>query len=144
MSRVFLTAVAVAISASAFAQKPTPIKTGNPLRKVLLDVLRPAIEKDLGQKVKFEVKILNTQGEWAFYGGSALTPAGKPIDLKTTRYRKDANEMDGPSVYALLRKKAGRWKLTKFVVGPTDVAWDIWDQEYGAPRPVMGLPPRAN
>ena len=141
MSRTILTLAAVALAASAFAQRPTPVKQGNPLRKILLDVLRPAIERDLGQKVKFEVKTLNVQGEWAFYGGNAVKPNGSPIDLKTTRHRKEAEFMDGPSVYALLKKKAGRWRLTTFVVGPTDVAWDIWDREYGAPRSVMGLPP---
>jgi hypothetical protein len=140
MSRIILVLAAVALSASAFAQKPTPIKPGNPLRKVLLDALRPVIQKDLSQKVKFEVKTLNVQGEWAFYGGTALQPSGKPVEMKTTRYRKEIEFSDGPSVYALLRKKAGRWKVTTFVVGPTDVAWDSWDDEFGAPRSVMGLP----
>jgi predicted sugar kinase len=139
MYRMILTLVAVTLSASAFAQKPMPIKPSNPLRKVLLDALRPVIEKDLGQKVKFAVKILNVQGDWAFYGGTALQPSGKMVDLKTTHYRKDEFS-DGPSVYALLHKKMGRWKVTKFVVGPTDVAWDSWDDEFGAPRSVMGLP----
>ena len=137
---MILVFLAAALGASAFAQRPTAVKTGNPLRKVLLDALRPAIERDLGQKVKFEVKTLNVQGAWAFYGGNAVKPNGDPIDLKSTRHRKEAEFMDGPSVYALLRKKAGRWKLTTFVVGPTDVAWDSWDKEFGAPRSVMGLP----
>lgn len=142
MNRLALATVLLALGVRAFADDPLVIKTGNPLRKTLLDALRPTIEKDLSQKIKFEVWTLRANKEWAFFGGQALQfKSGKPVDLKTTRY-KDIEPMDGPSVFALLRKKNNKWQMVTFIIGPTDVAWAGWDSEFGVPRAVLGKNPK--
>jgi hypothetical protein len=142
MSRLALTLIVLALGASAFAQKPvTEVKPGSPLRKTLLESIRPHFEKAFGQKIKFQVSVLRTDGEWAFLSSTALGKNGKPVDLKTTPFKKEMDAMDGPTVYALLRKKAGRWKLVTEAIGPTDVAWSGWDSEFGVPRAVLGKNP---
>ncbi len=131
------------LGACAFAQKPvTEVKPGSPLRKTLLESIRPHFEKAFRQKIKFQVNRLRTDGEWAFLDGVALGLNGKPVDLKTTPFKNDMNAMDGPTVFALLRKKAGRWKLLTDAIGPTDVAWSDWDARFGAPRAVLGKNPK--
>jgi hypothetical protein len=139
MSRLLLTLAALALGGQALAQGSLAVKVGNPLRKVLLDTLRLKVEKDFGQKVTFEVGTLNSNSEWAFFGGTALRPNGKPVDLKTTHYKSEMNAMDGPTVYALLRKKGKAWSIVKYMVGPTDVGYANWDELTGAPAAVIGL-----
>lgn len=141
MSRSIFTLAALALAAAAIAQKPNPleVKPGNPLRKLLLDTLRPRVEKEMRQKVKFEVRTLNANKEWAFFGGQALQLNGKPVDLKTTQYKDEVDAMDGPTVYALLRKKGKAWVIVEYMVGPTDVGWSDWDEKTGAPSAVLGL-----
>ncbi|CAM8619352.1 hypothetical protein [Sphingobium cupriresistens] len=114
------------------------IGVADPQRRALLDALRPAIERDLMQKVKFVVRTLRRQDRWAFAHVVPQTPAGGSIDFSQTRHaeRVEAGIFDGPDVYALLEQKDGRWIVRDFVVGPTDVAYLAWPDEFGAP---MGL-----
>ncbi len=111
------------------------VGVADPQRRVLLDALRPAIERDLGQKVKFIVRTLRRQDGWAFAHVVPQTPAGGAIDFRKTRHaeRVEAGIFDGPDVYALLEQKDGRWIVRDFVVGPTDVAYLAWPDEFGAP-----------
>ncbi len=111
------------------------IGVADPQRRVLLDALRPAIERDLMQKVKFVVRTLRRQDRWAFAHVVPQTPAGGAIDFRKTRHaeRVEAGIFDGPDAYALLEQKDGRWMVRAFVVGPTDVAYLAWPDEFGAP-----------
>lgn len=111
------------------------IAVGDPLRRPLLDALRPAIEEDLGQPVQFMVDRLRVQGDWAFFAGSVQRPDGRPIDFSRTRYAEALEEgfFDGPGTYGLLRRVGGRWRVEGFFVGPTDVAYMAWPDELGAP-----------
>jgi hypothetical protein len=139
MSRLLLALAAAVVGTAALAQKSLEVKVGNPLRKQLLDVVRVRVEKEFRQKVKFKVGTLNADATWAFFGGEALQPNGKLVDLRTTRYKDDAEYMDGPSVYALMKKQGKTWRIVRYVVGPTDVAWSDWDAQTGAPPAVLGL-----
>lgn len=114
------------------------IGVADPQRRVLLNALRPAVERDLMQKVKFVVRTLRRQDRWAFAHVVPQTPTGGAIDFRRTHHaeRVEAGIFDGPDVYALLEQKDGRWIVRDFVVGPTDVAYLAWPDEYGAP---MGL-----
>lgn len=136
--------VAGPIAASA---EPTPVvvqdrapvrdvAVGNPLRPVLLDVLRETIADDLGQPVQFVVDTLRAEDEnWAFYAGQIQQPNGRPIDFSHTRYAEaiEAQMFDGPTVFALFSYNNGQWRVVTFVVGPTDVAYAGWAEEYNAP-----------
>lgn len=111
------------------------VPTGDPQRRVLLDTIRPAVEQRVGQPVQFMVDVLRTQGDWAFFAGSVQQPNGRPIDFSRTSYAEQLEEgmFDGPGTYALLRRVGGRWRLVDFVVGPTDVYYLGWPDQFGVP-----------
>lgn len=112
------------------------IAVGDPLRRQLLDALRPVIENDLdGQPVQFMVDRLRVDGDWAFFSGSVQRPDGGPIDFERTHYI-DAIEFgvfDGPATFALLRLGDETWQVVTFAIGPSDVTYAGWSEEFGAP-----------
>ncbi len=143
--------VALCISA-AWAGQPAAAETtggvrvekverGDPRRKLLLDTLRGPVEQDLGQKVQFVVDTLNVQDDWGFAIVHPRTPAGGEIDFRRTRYNEALDEgmFDGDTTYALLHSEGGEWKLVTFVIGPTDVTYAGWPEEFGAPHALFGL-----
>ena len=147
-----LAALLIVLSAEPASSVSTPpvvqasqavrqIGVNDPLRRPVLDGLRPAIEADLGQPVQFVVQSLKTQGGWAFAIVRPQQPNGREIDFRRTRYGEymDGGIWDGPTTYALLRNTGGRWRTVDFVIGPTDVAWEGWPQEHGAPRAIFNL-----
>lgn len=121
------------------------IGVGDRLRVVLLDALRPTVERDLGQKVRFAVTRLRTQGDWAFAVVRAQTPSGGPIDFGRTRHalalRQGMFERDG-TIHALLQARGGKWTVRGYAIGATDIAYAGWPDEYGAPDTLLGLPAR--
>lgn len=106
-------------------------KNGSAERKELMDALRPTIERDLKQKVIFEVKWLRSNGHAAFLWGYPRQKNGKPIDYKKTHHAEDLrNGVFDDGVCALLRKGKKSWKPTFWQVGMTDVPWDgMWERE---------------
>lgn len=130
-----MTAAPVAPPAVVVQAGPRSVPVGDPLRRTLLNTLRPSIEDELNQPVQFMVDRLRIQGDWAFYAGSIQQPNGRPIDFSKTRYASalENGVFDGPGTFALLRRTAGAWRVVTFVVGPTDVAYLAWPDEHGAP-----------
>jgi len=130
-----MTAAPVAPPAVVVQAGPRFVPVGDPLRRTLLNTLRPSIEDELNQPVQFMVDRLRVQGDWAFYAGSVQRPDGRPIDFSKTRYASalENGVFDGPGTFALLRRSAGAWRVVTFVVGPTDVAYLAWPDEHGAP-----------
>jgi hypothetical protein len=148
-----IVALALLCLAAPSGLVPTPagaaaardVGAADPLRKVLLDALRPTIERDLGQKkLVFVVRVLRTQGDWAFADVAPRTPSGRAIDFRKTRHaeRLRLGMLDDDTIFALLKRSGGHWKVVTFAVGPTDVAWDGWATEYGAPRAIFANPSR--
>ncbi len=128
---------------TTFGIAQTTPKPGSADRKAILDALRITIEKDLKQKVVFQVDHLRVLNGWAFYSGRPLTPAGKAIDYRKTKYR-GALEDGAFDDWAcgLLRKSGNKWKMVTFAIGATDVVWDGWDKQYKAPRSIFPYPQR--
>lgn len=124
------------------SEKPRDIGVGDPLRATLLDALRPTIEKDLGQKVKFVVRTLRKQNQWAYVVAVPQKPDGKRIDFSKTRYADYIAEgtFDSEDIYALLENAGETWRVRDFVIGPTDVYYSGWPSEFGAPYPLFKLP----
>ena len=83
--------------------------------------------------------LLREQDGWAFASVRPRTADGKPIDFLRTRYaeRQRDGVLDGDGTYALLSRRGGAWKVVQFDVGPTDVAWAAWPEEFGAPAAVV-------
>lgn len=137
MRAIFVICVCL-ISAITFCQTPTSPKQGSAERKAILDAMRVPIEKDLKQKVKFQVDHLRVLGKWAFMSGKTLTPAGNKIDYRKTKYREalEAGAFDDWAC-ALLKKEGSKWKIVRFAIGATDVVWDGWYQEFKAPKSIF-------
>ena len=114
-------------------QRSVPV--GDPLRRTLLNTLRPSIEDELNQPVQFMVDTLKIQGDRAFYAGQVQRPDGRPIDFARAGFAEAIAEgvFDGPATYGLMHRVGGRWTVTVFVIGPTDVAYIGWPDAYGAP-----------
>ncbi len=109
-------------------------KTGSAERTAIMDVLRPACERDFGQKVIFRVQHLRLIGEWALARVVPLRPDGSEIDFSKTKYREANAEgaFDGQGE-ALLRRQGKGWKLLEWRFGATDTEVQIWFKKYGAP-----------
>ena len=130
--------LSLALCGSALAQAPTTPKAGSPERKALMDALRVPIEKLVKQKVIFQVDHLKVLGQWAFMTGKPRTSKGTALDYKNTRYQEYIEQGafdDG--VCALFKKSKGKWSVTRYSLGATDVPWDGWDKSFGAPRAIF-------
>ena len=133
----------VAISLSLFAialqaQTPYTPEKGSPERKAILDALRIPVERDLKQKVVFVAENFNVLGSWAFVSGTPQNANGGSPDYSRTQYA-DALESGAfdNNFFALLRKTAGKWKVTTYAIGCTDVCYADWWRRYRAPKGVF-------
>lgn len=118
--------------------KPYTPKPGSTERKALMDALRIPVERELKQKVIFEVQHLKVLKDWAFMRGRPLQPNSKPIDYKGTEHEEAIKEGafdDG--IAALLHRRNGKWTVTIHEIGATDVAWDDWDKRFKAPTVIF-------
>ena len=130
---IALTLVAIPSFAGSIYSPPR----GDPLRKELLDTIRPRVEADLGRRVLFVVDFINVDGNWAFLAVTPVNRDGSKIDIYSTRYAKDADFMDGLANYSVLKYANGRWNEIEWVVGPTDVAYEPWPEKYGFSRELI-------
>ncbi len=107
---------------------------GSAERTAVLDAARAPVEKDLGQAIIFQVKTLRVTPEWAFLHGIPKRADGKPVDYSKSIYADDAkgDAFSGQAAVLLVRDGAG-WRLVTYSVGFSDVVWDSWDEEFGAP-----------
>ncbi len=118
--------------------------SGDPDRKAILDALRIPVQKDLRQRVKFDVVEIRRASSYAAVSAFAVQPDGSDVDYgKIAKYSEQVATGDfEPGIDALLRKKAGRWRVLRWVVGPTDVRTESWAAQYGAPAGLWSaLPP---
>jgi hypothetical protein len=104
-------------------------------RKEILDVLRRPAEANLRPPVEFVIAKFRVcwQGRpsWAFVDARPQRPGGAPIDWKAAGY-----EDCSPTIFGLLRKPSAgaAWRVVAHAICPTDVTWDGWPDEFGAPR----------
>lgn len=123
----------LALPLPAFAAQPQ-----GALRKALLDAARIPCERDVGAKVKFVVEALNVSGDWAFLYARMVSPSGGPVDFRRGPLAEAAAEgMASDSFAALLKKDGGGWRVVEHATAPTDVAWEPWGQQHGAPREIF-------
>ena len=119
---------------AAYAGTYTTPQRGSPERKAIMNALRIPVQKVLGQKVVFVVDILNVGEGWAFLFGRPQQPSGKKIDYRNTPYAEDVKiGMFDDSISALLRNKGSGWRVVTYDIGATDVVWETWAEDYGAP-----------
>jgi hypothetical protein len=120
-------------AAVAEARYWTP-KPGSAERTSVLDAARVPVERDLAQAVVFQVKVLRVTPTWAFLYGVPKRADGKPVDFSKSIYAEDAKtDAFSGQVAVLLARDGAGWRLVTYSVGFTDVVWDSWDEEFGAP-----------
>jgi len=114
----------------------TTVPAGSPMRRAILDAVRPPVERTLGGPVEFVVRTLRVQGGWALVIADPQRPGGGRIDARRYFSADDIEVMDGLTVNAIVRLRGGRWRLVDHAIGPGDV-W-YCDPALGAPRSLTG------
>ena len=129
------------ISAAAAARAQTGATTpaaGSPERKAITDALRAPVERELKQKVVFKIEALKLKDGWAFLRGVPQKPGGGEVDYGATPYKQRIDDgVFDDGIVALLRRKAGKWQVVKYVIGATDVPYVTWDKDYKAPSEIF-------
>ena len=134
-SALFMAAAAAGAASAQGARTPAP---GSAERKAVADALRAPVEKELKQKVVFKLEHLKVSGDWAFLRGVPQRPGGGRVDYSTTAYQQRIEDgVFDDWICALLRKRAGKWQVVKYVIGATDVVYEGWDKEYKAPSAIF-------
>lgn len=121
LAAVVLVAASVAVAAEPVRDLPP----GDPDRRAILDVLRPALELEMRGPVEFRVSFARTLRGWGLVRVTPQRPGGAAIEMRETVFA-DAPFMDGLTTDALFQRRAGRWYLITHVVGPTDAASSDW------------------
>ena len=136
--KLFKPSLVVAVAATfvgGYAQIVTP--GAGPVRKAIMDGLRPSVQRIIGIPVEFKVYQLDVYHGWAFVRVEPLQKNGRAINYMKTRERKEAMEDGGnfsTECAGLLRQSGKHWGVVKFWHGYSDVAWwGIWDK-YGLPQ----------
>ena len=126
-----------AASASAAQTAYTPEK-GSPERKAILAALRVPVERDLKQKVVFVADNFKVQGNFAFVSGTPQNSTGGDPDYARTKYAEqvDSGAFDN-NFFALLKKTAGKWRVTTYAIGCTDVCYADWWRRYRVPKAIF-------
>ncbi len=137
-----------AAAASSPAQNPPPSSSpadyytparGTAERKAIMDAARGPVSNDIGQTVIFVVKVLNSDGHWAYLQAKPVQPNGNPLNWNKTRYAADWQaDVMSDTVMVLLSKDGGSWHAVDHIVGPTDVYWYGWIEQYGLPEALFG------
>ncbi len=104
-------------------------------RSAIMDAARIPISKALGQPVIFLVDVLRTDNDWAYLQAVPLQTDGSAMKWSTTPFARDwKDDMMSDVIMILLRKKGRGWSVVDHVIGPTDVFWYGWIDEYGLPE----------
>ena len=130
----------IVFAAATFAQSVHTPDPGSAERKAILGALRMPVERELKQKIVFAADMFKVQGNWAFISGTPQKPGGSRPDYRGTIYADavDSGAFDN-NFFALLKKAGGRWKVTKFAIGCTDVCYEDWWRRYGAPKAIFAI-----
>ena len=133
--------ILLVISMNVSALSPHPVKSDESDYRAILTLATGSVEKHLGKPATLDVHQLQTLEDWAFLRAQMTTPAGKPISYEGTEYADSAVVGGVSSTYvALLKRDRGVWKVVVDRVGPTDVIWETWSKDYGAPEALFESP----
>lgn len=125
-------------SCAVFAQSAYTPEKGSAERTAVLNALRVPVEKELKQKIQFSIDHFKVQGNWAFLSGAPQNLSGERPDYSKTEYKEaiEAGAFDN-NFFALLKKTGGKWKVTTYAIGCTDVCYATWWRDYKAPKAIF-------
>ena len=114
--------------------EPVAITSTEDIQKLVLTALKSAVEDSLAMPVLLETEYYKNTDDYAFVSCLATQPNGEAIDGTKTRY-KDAAEAGvfSDSVFGLLKKEGGTWKVITTAIGPSDVPTVCWWKDYHVP-----------
>ena len=136
--RLFLPLLLIFVAVPAARAQTTTPAAGSAERKAIAAALRAPVERELKQKVIFKIEHLKLQGGWAFLRGVPQRPDGGEVNYGSTPYGQRIEDgVFDDGIVALLRKKAGKWQVVKYVIGATDVPYVTWDKDYKAPSAIF-------
>lgn len=107
---------------------------GTEERQRVLDTVRAPLQQKLGQDVRFVVEQIRVGPEWGFLYAHMQDADGGTLDYSRTSLADAAKQgYVSPDYVALLQRVDGHWKLRADAIGPTDMVWLAWPQQYGVP-----------
>lgn len=113
---------------------------GTPERAAILDSARASIDEEIGRSVQFVVERLAVEGDWAFLYAHMQASDGGPVDYARTPLAEAAEAGYVSQVYAgLLQQQDDQWVVRAQAIGPTDMAWQPWAEDYGAPAALFQI-----
>lgn len=111
------------------------LEKGSSERQELLDIARGPVQKKLGRDVRFDVEQIRAGDGWGFVYAHMQDAEGRVIDYAGTPLADAAGQgYVSPDYAALLQDVDGHWEVRADAIGPTDMVWLAWPEEYGAPR----------
>ncbi|RZQ60055.1 hypothetical protein [Amycolatopsis suaedae] len=117
--------------------------TGDPARQAVLRAATAPLDKAFDDRVRVEVEQLNRVGSWVFLQATMRDAGGgRPYYAGTGYEARRADGVMSDTYVALLRKSdddTRPWRLSDYVIGPTDVAWLTWPDKHEAPRELFGF-----
>ena len=130
--------IILCVTGAAFAQQVYTPEKGSAERTAILNALRVPVEKELRQKISFNIQDFNVQGSWAFIGGAPQTPDGNDPNYKNTPYadQEDSGAFDN-NIFAVFKKTGGKWRVVTYLIGCTDVCYGTWWKDYKAPKAIF-------
>lgn len=98
-------------------------RPGSAERRILLNLLRPEIARDLDAPIEFVVNEIRISGNYAFVSVNAQRPGGRRIDAAKTKWagRLYPDIIDCCHAQAIYEKRAGKWRILESALGATDV-----------------------
>jgi len=121
--------------------QPHALKSNEADYAAILTLARGAIERQLGKPVTLDVRQLQALDDWVFLRAYMTGAHGESISYEGTAYADSAAAGGVSQTYvALLRRERGAWKTLVDRVGPTDVVWETWSHDYGAPAALFESP----
>jgi hypothetical protein len=118
---------------ASFGPFSTPAR-GTAERSAIMDAARGPVANDIGQAVIFVVSVLRSDGHWAYLQATPIQPNGSALNWNKTNFAADwrADAMSD-TVMVLLSNDGGDWHVVDHVIGPTDVYWYTWIDQYQLP-----------
>lgn len=111
---------------------------GSTERAAIMDAARIPVSAALGQNLIFVVERLRSDGRFAWLQAVPHRPDGSPLNRESTRFAREwRGGFMSDIVMVLLRQVDGTWHVLDHGIGPTDVHWAGWMEEYGLPGTVF-------
>ncbi|AGM04101.1 hypothetical protein AB0E55_11480 [Amycolatopsis keratiniphila] len=127
---------------------PVALNPGDPVREAVLQAATARLDEEFGDQVRVAVEQLDRLGPWVFLQGTMRpAQAGRPYWAGTIYENRRADGVMSDVYVALLKKKSETnvdddprsWRVANCAIGPTDVAWLTWPDDYEIPQELFGF-----